>query len=129
MRMSGDRMRNRAEQETLPSVVTVRSEHDQIGAPLFGLVKDYLFSMAIFDYCDDLKAGRISGLDSPNGSVDRSLRLSFRHAVKLRVVTVGENPGFRHRRVWNLRCGDDHDFAAFWPRAFRDRIDRRLAAI
>ena len=38
MRVSGDGVRNRAEQEALPSVVAVRTEHDQIGVPFFGLV-------------------------------------------------------------------------------------------
>src|SRR3982751_2932771 len=40
LRMESDRLRNRAEQHSFPTAVTMRADDDQISAPLLGLFDD-----------------------------------------------------------------------------------------
>src|SRR5262245_39799202 len=126
--MSRHGVRDRSEQEAPPSSVTVRSEHDQIGAPFLSLVQDHIFGGAVRDLCRNYKLAA-GGLEPLRRPVYSRLRLFLPSRLQILDIAVGERPRFGHGRIGELYRGDDLNFTAFGPRAFSDRVHGGLAAI
>src|SRR5205085_6876699 len=55
MRVGGNRMRNRAEPETLPTAVAVRADDDQISFPLLGFIQDHIAGTPTVHFGSDFK--------------------------------------------------------------------------
>ena len=121
-------VRDRSEQEAPPSFVTVRSEHDQIGAPFLSLVQDYIFGGAVRDLGGNYKLAG-GGLEPIRRRFYSDFRLFRPSRLQILDIAVGERPRFGHRRIGELYRGDDLNFTAFGPRAFSDRVHSGLAAI
>src|SRR5262245_7535211 len=72
----------------------MRSAHDQISVPFFGLVQYHLPRGAAYDLCDHLKSGGLSGLDS----LDRALMVCL--IAPISPMTARESiPPFSLRRL------------------------------
>src|SRR5215471_12949833 len=119
--MSRHGVRNRSEQESPPSFVTMRSEHDQIGAPLLSLVQDHIFGGAFRDLGGNYKLAA-SGLEPLRRPVYSRLRLFRSGRLQILDIAVGERPRFGYGSIGELYRGDDLNLTAFGPRAFGDRV-------
>ena len=114
-------------EESLPSPVSVRSEHYQIRPPLFGLIEDRLLWMAIDDARADLEFATVRGKQLFTCIRDSRLSLLFSCLLHLREITLRKGPCLRCWNVGKFDYRDNSHLAIRRKRPCSHLADRGIA--